>query len=519
MAKKKQQQKQQSSVNPNKQHNDVDSYVTKTKEEQAALYPQFFSGIEFDSFRHIKNIKLNFIHPITVIAGSNKSGKTTILLSIACSHYNFMRRNVVSGNICRNTWGKVLRFVSGDKQEEDWTYYVDYREGSKITEHKMGQRKESSKKWSGVAKKEGQIGTPQGEKVKGGRHAYLIDMDRIIPARHLSDTEYKKVKGKTLEDTNELVDEYFSYIFETEYAVTKIGTSADKDIYAFATENNYSSYNSASGEDAITRIIRDIVSAPNNSLILIEEIEIGLHPKIQRRLMDVLFCESSKKSKQFVITTHSATILSSVKPESRIFIDSVNGGQRVIPQISINAALTKMDAESYPLVDIYVEDEVSQKMVQLAIKELNKIKSGFSKLVKVIIIGSAQQTFDFFTIRKRIYEEEKINRGYACILDGDMRDFGQDELLFYHYSEKDPETMLVTEYLKNTKCPKLSYHLKHSDNHCLFKKMVELGLATTEDEAFKLCWDDLLENPSGKEYFENLKNFILKICKHFSQDL
>ena len=97
-------------------------------------------------------------------------------------------------------------------------------------------------------------------------------------------------------------------------------------------------------------------------------------------------------------------------------------------------------------------------MVQLAIKELNKIKSGFSKLVKVIIIGSAQQTFDFFTIRKRIYEEEKINRGYACILDGDMRDFGQDELLFYHYSEKDPETMLVTEYLKNTKCPKLSYH-------------------------------------------------------------
>ena len=41
-------------------------------------------------------------------------------------------------------------------------------------------------------------------------------------------------------------------------------------------------------------MLLDIVEAPNNSLILIEEIEEGLHPKIQRRLMDVVFHESVK---------------------------------------------------------------------------------------------------------------------------------------------------------------------------------------------------------------------------------
>lgn len=519
MTKKKQQENQQSSVNPNKNYNDVNSYLTKTETEKIASFPLFFSGIKFDSFRHIKDIKLNFIHPITVITGSNKSGKTTILLSIACSHYNFMRRNVVSGNMCRNTWGMVLRFVAGDVQKDDWTYYVDYREGKRIEIEKKGQRKKDTKKWNGVAKKEGQIGTPQGEKKQGGRHVYLIDMERIIPARHLSDTEYKKVRKTKNQTQNQQVDDYFSYIFESDYTVAKIGSSADRDLFSFNAENMYSSYNSASGEDALTRILQDIVSAPKGSLILIEEIEIGLHPKIQRRLMDILFYEASKNKKQFIITTHSSTILSSVKPESRIFIDSSNGTQKVIPEISINAALTKMDAENYPLADIYVEDEVSQEIVLLAIKELNKTKPGFSKLVKVIIIGSAQKTFDFFTIRKQIYEEEKINRGYACILDGDMRKFGEDELLFYHYSDKDPETMLVTEYLKTNKNSKLSYHLKRSDNHCLFNKMVELELATTKNDAFKLCWDALLENPAGNTYFEELKKFILKVCNHFSKDL
>ena len=487
--------------------------------DQKNSFPQFFSGIKFDSFRHIKNIRLDFIHPITVIAGSNKSGKTTILLSIACSHYNFMRRNVVSGNMCRNTWGNVLRFVSGDVQEDDWTYFVDYREGDKIETEKRGRRNKDSKKWSGVAKKENQIGTPEGGKINGGRHAYLIDMDRIIPARHLSDTEYKKVRKKNGGEGNEEVNEYLSYIFEDEYIVNKIASSADRDLYSFSTENKYSSYNSASGEDALTRILQDIVSAPNGSLILIEEIEVGLHPKIQRRLMDVLFYEASKKQKQFIATTHSATILSSVRPESRIFIDASNGMHKVIPQISINAALTKMDAENYPIADIYVEDELSQAMVQLAIDEINKTRPGFTKLIKVIVVGNAQLTFDFFMTRKKIYREDCINRGFACILDGDMRHMGSDELLFFHYSDKSPEKMLVTEFLNQYKNPQLAYHLKKTDNHALFKKMVEWDLASSEKNAFDVCWKALLSTSGGQEYFQNMQAFIIKVYQYFSKEL
>ena len=79
--------------------------------------------------------------------------------------------------------------------------------------------------------------------------------------------------------------------------------------FSYQNENNkYSSFNSASGEDALTRIITEIVSAPKTALILIEEIEVGLHPEYLRRLMDVIYNESITKSKQFIITTHSPLV-------------------------------------------------------------------------------------------------------------------------------------------------------------------------------------------------------------------
>ena len=42
--------------------------------------------------------------------------------------------------------------------------------------------------------------------------------------------------------------------------------------------------------------------ANEKSLILIDEIEMGLHPKVQRRLMDVIRDISRNEKKQFIIT-------------------------------------------------------------------------------------------------------------------------------------------------------------------------------------------------------------------------
>ena len=305
-------------------------------------------------------------------------------------------------------------------------------------------------------------------------------------------------------------------------------SSADTVIYSFNTGYRYSSYNSASGEDSLTRLLRDIVDAPRYSLILIEEIEIGLHPKMQRRLMDVLYHEVYENRKQFIVTTHSSTILSSVESISRIFINNSGNHFRSIEKISINAALSHMDAFGYPLVNIYVEDEISKKMAAKAVSAITATERGFNHLVHLIESGPANKTYNYFVVNKELYNKTKMRTGYACILDGDMRTktdrdgnlcYPQEDLLFFHHSNEAPERMLVRKYLQSHPDSNLQYQCNEGNCHQLFKKMVELGLCQSQEEAFELCWAELLNTTDGQEYFLELQSFIKKACSFFSPNL
>lgn len=260
---------------------------------------------------------------------------------------------------------------------------------------------------------------------------------------------------------------------------------ADAKIFSFNNNNHeYSSFNTASGEDALTNILGQILHEEDYSLILIEEIEIGLHPKIQRRLMDVLYMIYRKKHIQFILTTHSYAILDSVPKEARLPIDTSDGNSRVISFSSTYEILTRIDSETFSVATIYVEDELSKKIVNKAIIEINSTNHGFSRLLKVVVVGSAKDTYKYFQLRKSLKDKENMVTKPACILDGDMKDkcdhdgnlqYPEDAGLFFHYSNEAPEMMLVRFYLRNHPNNSLQYHVDDSNCHRLFKKMVEQG--------------------------------------------
>jgi len=514
-------------INPNSDRDGINRADLKSEH----TYPLFFKKIKFDQFRHIADLSVEFKNPISIISGSNKSGKTTILLSITCSHFNFKRRNVSNGNWERNRWGDTMRFTKFDKQTQDWTYYVSYREGRRSIDDKRGQRKHATNKWNGVAKKESQIGTPSSNKPNGGRSVILIDLERILPSRGLSSSFFNKMRktGSSVALT-QIKTDYISYILELNYAVGSVVKSADKEIFEFNSNNfNYSSFNTASGEDVLSRIVSDIVDAENNSLILIEEIEIGLHPKIQRRLMDIIYHESAKNRKQFIVTTHSPTILSTVDKSSRIFVENSINGFKSIPNISVNAAFSKMDSLSYPLINLFIEDDIAERIVKKAIEKIiiTKKLSSFNDLINIIISGSADRTYSNFQVHKRTYDSKRVDCGYACILDGDMGIkknsnrvllYPEEEGLFFLYSNDSPELFLVKEYLKTNSNPNLEYHLI-SNPHCLFSKMVELGFAIDKETSFEICWQAFIQTVEGSDFLDELCDFLINACKRFSPDL
>ena len=67
---------------------------------------------------------------------------------------------------------------------------------------------------------------------------------------------------------------------------------------------------------------------PENSIILIDEPELSLHPKWQQRIVDVY--RKIGKNNQIIIATHSPHILGSVKKENIMLLDKDDEGQIVV---------------------------------------------------------------------------------------------------------------------------------------------------------------------------------------------
>lgn len=507
-------------INPNADIDFIDN-LDLTSEHN---FPKFIRAIKFEPFRHIRLLDIKFKHPISVISGVNRSGKSTVLMAIACSHFDFKKRNIQNGKLERHTWNSLMRFTSKDIQTGDWTYYMTYKLGA-IELTRRGQRKVSSKKWNGIGKKESQF---------TGRQVVFVDLDRTLPARNFGLTIYNKaqgVEGTAISRSNvKLIEKYISYILEEDFELFKLAEHADKDIFRYKNLNEYSSYNAATGEEVLTKMIIDIIEAPQQSLILIDEIEIGLHPKIQRRLIQTIYNIARNDHKQFIITTHSPSILSSVPDKARIFIEKKRDGDfAAIADISVNAALSKMDSISYPLIDLYCEDTESCKIIKKAISSIQTEYNinNFNSLVNVASIGSADKVYSCFKAHQLSYPFKRQKTGYACILDGDrnIQDssnrpiYPHEDYLHFIYSNESPERFLVREYLINNPSPSLKYHLENSNGHCLFDKMIENSIVTTKEEAFELCWSNFISSPHGITYFQELKTFILDTCKKFSPEL
>src|SRR5690606_8285831 len=489
------------------------------------LYPLFLKKLEFHRFKHIPHLEVNFQHPISVISGTNRSGKTTILMALACSHLNFVRRNPNNGSLERNTWSSLMKLTNHDNQREDWTYYITYRKGDK-QERKRGQRKTQTGKWNGIGKKESQFNF---------RDVVFIDLDRILPARFFTAKVFNVAKRSNIDNLSpqmkSKLEQYLSHILEQQFTITAIAKVNDKDVFNYTNSFEYSSFNTDTGEDVLTRILIDIFEAKEKSLILIDEIEMGLHLKVQRRLMDVIRDISRNEKKQFIITSHSSTILDSVNPESRIFIEKSHSSEyRSINNISVSAALTKMDAKSFPLVDLYCEDNLAKKIIIEGIKycsNLNEMQK-LNELINIIPLGSADKVYNFFKCHIETYSGKKIRSGYACILDGDMRNKvnGRQEPLYplhqnlhFLYSNEAPEKFLTRVYLNEHPNAAIQYYFDNVNNHYFFQSIVDNSELTDIDEVFNYCWSIFKETSEGARYVDELSNFILQMYEQFSQEL
>ena len=202
----------------------------------------------------------------------------------------------------------------------------------------------------------------------------------------------------------------------------------------------YTGFNMGAGENAVLWLFLEILRAGKGALIIVDEIELGLHAQAQIRLVKELKKICNKQKCQIVFSTHSKEILKSLPPESRIFITRNNYKADIIPAISADYAFGKLSGEGSNELLIFVEDSVGKAFLE------NILPYNIRERIKIIAAGSYEAVLKHIAVH---YREDNLS--CMAFLDGDM------------HTRKEEHKNKVRKYLET--------RLNHSDD--IFNKLID----------------------------------------------
>lgn len=185
----------------------------------------------------------------------------------------------------------------------------------------------------------------------------------------------------------------------------------------------YSEKNFSLGEICVLKLLRNLDTCPNQSLVLIDELELALHPRAQIGLLRYLEKIAEEKTLTVIFSTHSANLIKLAKRENFFFIEKIGGKTRVVQGCYPTYALghLALKEERSPDGVIYVEDEQAQFIVESLIKLLFKSELfGKSKPTIVVApIGAFSSVIAFLGRAKSLLPD---NVHQCALLDKDVYD-------------------------------------------------------------------------------------------------
>ncbi|MCZ8073306.1 MAG: AAA family ATPase, partial [Paucibacter sp.] len=168
----------------------------------------------------------------------------------------------------------------------------------------------------------------------------------------------------------------------------------------------YSGFNMGAGENALFEIFSVLYAAGEGALLVLDEVELGLHASAQRRLIERLKAACLETKSQIICTTHSKHIFECLPTEARFYIENIAGKTRVTPGISSEFAFSKLSAISGNELDILVEDDVAKSIVssslpastraRISIKVIGSANALARQLAAIYIRGESKPTLAIF---------------------------------------------------------------------------------------------------------------------------
>ena len=153
-------------------------------------------------------------------------------------------------------------------------------------------------------------------------------------------------------------------------------------------------------------------------ILLIEEPEVYLHPKLQRKMIDTLVTISNKN--QVIFTSHSPITVSKLSKNQIKLVIKMNGiakVEEIIPNRVISELWIKSDDILTNKGIIFVEGKDDKEVIELL---LNKIEDGISDKINIIDAGNCENLK--FYANAEILINNKFNIPTLIIRDTDTKE-------------------------------------------------------------------------------------------------
>lgn len=359
-------------------------------------------SVIIENVKGIKHIEYNLPSQkgVYLLTGENGAGKTTLLAAINrigdkfSFKANFTTEQSPDASFTYNIAGKTVRYTKG---KERW---VPSPKNNSIilNEYKY----HSIYYLTATGKRLYQQETHNLSKTK---HNVSEDikksLNRILNTDKFSNLQYIKVKPKKGRQQN-----------------------LHRDNKLYVLKNNtgkiYSELSFSLGEQLLLNALDYIQEVSNNSMLIIDEIELALHPIAQIRFYEYLMDKAKEKDLAIIISTHSCTLIK--KAKHVYYLENNNGHINVIYPCKPAYILKDLSIEEDNMPDkiILVEDNMARTYLNTKIKYLrNKHEECLKTTIKILPVGGYPQVLSLFENLSAVQPFSKAM--IHCLLDNDVQ--------------------------------------------------------------------------------------------------
>ena len=373
-------------------------------------FPHFLSEIHINGIRGIYGLRISFNYPVSVIAGENASGKSTVLFAAACA-YKVPGANVK--DFVPATLFPDYRPKHGQRSDAKPKITIEFNYDTPTGSIVMQWRRHKAG-WSRNFRWRRRIRQPK-------RELFLRTLSNLSnPSEVRSVLSMSRLPSAPKENRlNASQLAFAQQVLPFRYAEAVDLSSGRKRLLFAAREDGaaYSELHMAAGERAVLRLSQDIAQL-KGALVLIDEVETGLHPTMQQILMLHLQRLALRNDLQIIVTSHSPAVLDSVPPEGRIFLerDEAGGVQTREPYRDI--IQNALYGRAVKTLNILCEDDAAEGVLRGVLDVLAPRHRIKGETVRIERDTGA----DEFPNYAAAFRKFGVIQNFVFVLDGDKRD-------------------------------------------------------------------------------------------------